>query len=144
MLNWFLPRMRSSAAVLAVLYAVCVAVSSIAFPLPSARAASHCLNVGESRGSGEITRDSAHQDTPILGDRIPDDETGTAKTGDKSKCHVGACCAFFCFAAAVRGDPSVSSSPPVLAYRVFAAADERPEGCGPERIGRPPKSLLSL
>jgi hypothetical protein len=144
MLNWFLPRVRSSAAVLAVLYAVCVGLSSIALPLPSAKAASHCLNGGENGGLEATAPDGTYQVTPRLGDRIPDDETGTSKSRDKSKCHVGACCAFFCFAAAVRGDPSVSLSPPVLAYRVFAAPDERPEGCGPERIGRPPKSLLSL
>lgn len=144
MLNWFLPRMPSSAAVLAVLYAVCVGLSSIAFPPPSAKAASHCLNGAENPGSEATAPDGARQATPILGDRIVDDETGTTKSGDQSKCHVGACCTFLCFAAAIRSDMSVSSSPPLLAYRVVAAADERPDGCGPERIGRPPKSLLSL
>lgn len=143
MLNWLLSRIRSSALVSAAFYAVCVAMSSVAFPLPSAKAASHCLNVGESRGSGVITQDSAHPDTPILGDRTLDNETGNARGGDNSKCHIGACCGFSC-SAAMRADLVLSLVPPVLASRVFAAPDDGLEGCGSDRIARPPKFLLSL
>jgi hypothetical protein len=143
MLNWLLSGMRSKAAVLAALYAVCIILSSVAPPVPSAKASAHCLNIGEDRSSEATARDSGHQGPQMVGDRTLDNETGNAEGRGKSKCHVGACCGFSCSAATHSG-VIVSLSPPVLAYLVSATRDERPEGCGSNRIARPPKFLLSL
>jgi hypothetical protein len=61
----------------------------------------------------------------------------------KLKCHAGACCGLFC-CAAITGDSGATVVQPVHASLLFGALDERLDGRGPTRIGRPPKSFLSL
>ena len=53
-------------------------------------------------------------------------------------------CLLYTSFAAITIDPAFSIVQPIHASLLFEALDERPEGRGPKRIGRPPKSFLSL
>ena len=141
MLSWLITRLRFYGAIILVaLYAVCVVMPSIALAFPSGSAPSHCLTdhhrgVSEAQVQGgihiHVDGDSKHADNSMEG-------------GDgKLKCHAGACCGLFC-CAAITGDSGATVVQPVHASLLFGALDERLEGCGPKRIGRPPKSFLSL
>jgi hypothetical protein len=129
-----------SATILVALYAVCVVMPSIALAFPSGSAPSHCLtddHHGVARGQVQV---GTH--IPALGDNAIAKHANTSMKsgGGKLKCHGGACCGVSCFAA-IASDPASTMALPVQASLSFGALDEHPEGLGPKRIGRPPKSF---
>jgi uncharacterized glyoxalase superfamily metalloenzyme YdcJ len=71
-------------------------------------------------------------------------DDNSMKGGDgKLKCHAGVCCGLFC-CAAITGDSGAAVVQPVHSSLLFGALDERLDGRGPKRIGRPPKPFWSL
>jgi hypothetical protein len=144
MLRRLIPGLGSYGAItLVALYAICVVMPSIALAFPSGSAPSHCLTVNH-HGTPEVRlQDGIH--IPTLGDSAIYKYADNSMNGgdSKLKCHAGACCGFSCFAA-ITIDPAISIVQPIHASLLFEAHDERPEGRGPKRIGRPPKSFLSL
>jgi hypothetical protein len=142
MLSWLITRVRSYGAfTLVALYAICVIMP----PVPSGRdAPSHCPTdhhhgVSEPRLQGGI-----HVHGSIHVGAIDKHADNSKEGGDgKLKCNAGACCGLFC-CAAITGDSGATAVQPVHASLLFGAFDERLDGRGPQRIGRPPKSFLSL
>lgn len=141
MLSWLITRLRCCSAVtLVVIYAVCVVLPSVALAFPSGHGPSHCLT--------RVITDARLQDSTdihTLGDSALHEHAGNSKEdGDgKLKCHVGACCGFSCFAA-INSDSAATVVLPVHVSPLFQRVDESLDGCGSERISRPPKSFLSL
>jgi hypothetical protein len=140
MLSWLITRVRSYGAItLVALYAVCVVMP----PVASGRnAPSHCPT-GHHHGVSEARLEGGlHVHGSIHAGATDKHDDNSTKGGDgKLNCHVGACCGLFCCAAITGGATPVQ---PVHASLLFAALDERFDGRGPKRIGRPPKSFLSL
>jgi hypothetical protein len=140
MLSWLTIRVRSYGAIaLVALYAVCVIMLPLASAIPSRSASSHCPT-DDHHG---MLRDGIHVHT--LGDGAIDKHADTPWNGGDGKlnCHAGACCGLFC-CAAITGDSGAPAVQPVHASLLFGTLDERLDGRGPQRIGRPPKSFLSL
>ena len=139
MLSWLVTRLRFYGAItLVALYAVCAVLPSVAWAFPRGGPSSHCLT-GDRHGVSDA-RHGVH--TP--GDGAIGKHTGNSADGDgKLKCHAGACCGLFC-CAATTGDSGATVAQPVRASLLFGALDERLDGRGPKRIGRPPKPFLSL
>ena len=148
MLSWVISRLRScSVMILATLYAVCIIMPSAALAFPDASTSSHCLT-GDRRGVTDVRFQDGidiYGSIHTLGDRAIHEHPGNSKEdGDgKLKCHAGACCGLFCFAA-VTSDSAATFVQPVHASPVFGTLNESLDGRGPKRIGRPPKSFLSL
>jgi hypothetical protein len=143
MLSWLITRVRSYGAItLVALYAVCVIIP----PVASGRdATSHCPHrrgVSEARLQDGIP---VHGSIHVDGDGAIDKHADNSLEGGdgKLKCHGCACCGLFC-CAAITGDSGAPVVQPVHASLLFGALDERLDGRGPKRIGRPPKSFLSL
>jgi hypothetical protein len=148
MLSWLITRVRFYGAItLVALYAVCVVLPSVRLAVTSGSAPSHCLT-DHHRGVSEVRlQDGIHVHGSIYvdGDGAMDKHADNSKEGGdgKLKCHAGACCGFFC-CAAITWDSGATVVQPVHAALLFGALDERLDGRGPQRIGRPPKSFLSL
>jgi hypothetical protein len=142
MLSRLVTRLRFYGAItLVALYAVCAVLPSVAWAFPRGGTPSHCLT-GERHGVSDVQRgiDDGIRTPGAIGKHTENSMEG----GDgKPKCHVGACCGLFCFAA-ITGDSGATVVQPVHASLLFGALDERLDGHGPKRIGRPPKSFLSL
>ena len=141
MLRWLIPTLRSYGVItLAALYAVCAVMPSVALAFPSGNTPSHCLTVDHHGVPEAQVQAGTH--IPALGDNaIAKNADNSMKGGGgKLKCHAGACCGFSCFAA-IASDPAATMALPVQASLSFGALDERPEGLGSKRIGRPPKSF---
>ncbi|MGI8569723.1 MAG: hypothetical protein ACR2KT_11945 [Methylocella sp.] len=148
MLSWIITRLHScSAMILVVLYAICAVLPSVALAFPHGSTSSHCLT-GDHRGVTNA-RFQDGIDTPggihTLGDSAIHEHTGNSKEGGdgKLKCHARACCGLFYFAA-VTSDSAVTYVQPVHASLAFRVFDESLDGRAHKRIGRPPKSFLSL
>jgi hypothetical protein len=144
MLSWLITRLRLYGAItLVALYAVCVIVP----PVASGRnAPSHCPTDHHHGVSEARLQDGIHvQGSHVDGDGAMDKHAGNSMEGGagKLKCHTGACCGLFC-CAAITWDSGAIAVQPVHASLLFGALDERLDGRGPKRIGRPPKSFLSL
>jgi hypothetical protein len=142
MQSWLATRLRSYGAItLVALYAVCVIMP----PVASGRdAPSHCLT-DHHRGVSEARlQDGIHVHGSIHVGAIDNHADNSTKGGDgRLKCHAGACCGLFC-CAAITVDSGATVVHPVHASLLFGALDERLDGCGPQRLGRPPKSFYSL
>ena len=140
MLSWLTTRVRFCGAItLVALYAVCVVMPSVALAFPRGGTSSHC-QFGDRHGVADIRlQDRIHIHT--FGDGAIAKHAGNSMKdgGSKPKCHAGACCGLFCCAAV-----TVDSGAAVHASLLFGALDERLDGADPKRIGRPPKSILSL
>jgi hypothetical protein len=138
MLSWLVTRLRFYGAItLVALYTVCVIMPPVASAIPRGGTSSHCLT-GDRHGVSDV-----QHGTP--GDGAIGKHAGNSVDGDDGnnpKCHAGACCGLFCCAAII-GD-SGATIEPVRASRLFGSLDERLDGRGPKRIGRPPKPFLSL
>jgi hypothetical protein len=142
MLSWLITRLRSCSAItLIVLYAVCVVLPSAALAFP--RAPAHCLTSVRHDITDARLQDGTTIHTP--GDSLIHEHPGDSKEGGsgKLKCHFGTCCGISCFAA-ITSDSAATIVRPVHASPLFRRLDESLEGCGPERISRPPKPFLSL
>lgn len=141
MLSWLITRLRCCSAIaLVVLYAACVILPSAALAFASSRAPAHCLTNVRLYITGAQLQDGTTIHTP--GDSAIHEHAGDSKEGGdgKLKCHVGACCGFSC-AAAITGDSAAIIVRPIQALLLFRKLDESPDGCGPERISRLPKSF---
>jgi hypothetical protein len=139
MVSWLVPRLRFYGAItLVALYTGCVVMPSVTWAFPRGGAPSHCLS-DDHHGAPE-TQVQAGTHISALDDNAIAEHAGnfTKGGGGKLKCHAGACCGVSCFAAIACG-ANATMTQPVEASLAFAALDERPEGFGPERIGRPPK-----
>jgi hypothetical protein len=145
MLSWLITRLRSYGAITLVApYAVCVIMSPVASAFPSGSAPSHCpidhhRDVSEARLQDVI---QVHGSIHVHGDGAMDKHADNSMEGGdgKVKCHAGACCGLFC-CAAITWDSGATVVQPVRASLLFGALDERLDGRGPKRIGRPPKSF---
>jgi hypothetical protein len=140
MLSWLVTKVRSYRAITVVaLYALCVIMPPVASAFPSGIAPSHCLT-DDHHG---VLRNGIHIHT--LGDGAIDKHADNSMKGGDGKlnCHAGACCGLFC-CATITGDSGATPVQPVHASLLFGALDERLDGRGPKRIGRPPKSSVSL
>lgn len=141
---WLTTRLRSCGSITLVgLYAVCVVMPSVALAFPRGGTSSHCLP-GDRHGVADIRlQDRIHIHTP--GDGAVDKHADKSMEGGdgKLKCHAGACCGLFC-CAAITGDSGATVVQPVHASLLFGTLDERLDGRGPKRIGRPPKPFWSL
>ena len=145
MLSWLITRVRSYGAfTLVALYAICVIMPPVASgrDAPSHCPTDHHHGVSEPRLQGGI---HVHGSIHVPGDGVIDKHADNSKEGGdgKLKCHAGACCGLFC-CTAITGDSGATVVQPVHASLLFGALDERLDGRGPKRIGRPPKSFLSL
>ncbi|MCI0465499.1 MAG: hypothetical protein L0Y57_00585 [Beijerinckiaceae bacterium] len=145
MLSWIVTRFRFFGTItLVALYAICVVMPS-AMASPSGSTPSHCQIDDHHRIANGRLLDGIHihRSIQVHGGGAMDQRAGNSmKGGDgKSKRHDGACCGLFC-CAAITGDSALGL--PVQASLVFRALDERLDGHGPKRIGRPPKSFSSL
>jgi hypothetical protein len=144
MLRQLIPRLRSYGAItLIALYAVCVVIPSFALAFPSGGAPSHCLTDDHHGVLEAQVQVGTH--IPTLGDNAIDKHADDSMKGGagKLKCHAGACCGLFC-CAAITGNSGATVVRPIHASLLFGALDERLDGRGPKRIGRPPKPSLSL
>ena len=149
MLSWHTTRLRSySAITLVALYALCLVMPSIASAFPNGSAPSHCPT-DDHHGAPEVRlQDGIHiptlDDNAIYRHAEYRRADNSVDSGDgKLKCHGGACCGLFC-CAAITGDSGATLVKPGHASLLFGALDERLDGRGPQRIGRPPKSFWSL
>jgi len=141
MLTGLFTRLRSYGALtLVALYAICVIMPPVASAIPGRDAPSHCptdhhRGVSEARLQG-----GTHVHGSIHAGAIDKHADNSMEGGDgKLKCHAGACCGLSC-CAAIAGDFGAAVTP-VHASLLFGALDERFDGLGSKRIGRPPKSL---
>jgi hypothetical protein len=140
MLTRLITRVRSYGAItLVALYAVCVIMPPVASGRNAPSHCSHHRGVSDARLQGGL-----HVHGSIYVGAIDKHADNSMEGGDgKLNCHAGACCGLFC-CAAISGDSGATPVQPVHASLLFAALDERLDGRGPKRIGRPPKSFLSL
>src|ERR1700730_2113916 len=140
MLSWLITKVRSYRAITVVaLYALCVIMSPVASAFPSGSAPSHCLT-DDHNG---VLRAGTHIKRLAVGP-INKHVDNSMKGGDgKLKCHAGVCCGLFC-CAAITGDSGAAVVQPVHSSLLFGALDERLDGRGPKRIGRPPNPFWSL
>ena len=131
--------------ILAALYALCVVAPGLTIAVASGAAAAHCLT-DDHQGLAHVHAQGPVQGKPhVHADGAAHehaDDAAPAKDGDDPQIPAGACCGLFCFSA-VTVDPAMVERP-VHASRVFAAPDDGLDGRGPDRINRPPISLLSL
>ena len=148
MLTWLISRLRFWGAItLVALYAICLVMPTVALAFPSGRGSSHCLT-GDHHGVTNVRFQDGidiHGSIHTLGDSALHEHAGNSKEGGDAKpnCHAGACCGLFCFAAVTSGSAATLVQP-VHAPTAFGTFDESLDGRGPKRIGRPPKSFLSL
>ena len=145
MLSWLVPRLRFYGAItLVALYAICVVMPSVALAFPSGSAPSDCLTDDHHRIANQDGI-HVHGNIQVHGDGAIGKYPGNSMEGGAGnlKCHGGACCGLFC-CAAITGDSGATVVQPVHASLLFEALDERLDGHGPKRIGRPPKPFLSL
>ncbi len=148
MLSWLATRWRFyGTTTLVALYAVCVVLPSVTLAFPTGGAPSRCLTDDHHRVANVRLQDGIHihHSIHVHGDGAigKHADNSMAPGNGKPKCHPGACCGLFC-CAAITGDSGATVVQPVHAPLMFAALDERLDGHGPKRIGRPPKPFLSL
>jgi hypothetical protein len=136
-----------AASLLAVLYALCVMTPAIALAMGDDVATAHCLNAvavqvaaaphdhGHDHGHASDATDTHHD--------YADHAAPAHHTDGGGKAPMGSCCGLFCLA----GLPS--NLGPVVEQTVHASTEilsgeDHLIGRGPDRINRPPISLLSL
>ncbi len=141
MLSLLITRLRFCSVITVVLlYAACAVLHSVALAIPRSSSSSHCHD--------RQSVDTRFQDSNIgssiraLHDSAIHEHAGTSTKGGvgKLKCHAGGCCGCF---AAITGN-AAAVAPAVHGSLLFRTLDASLDGCGPERIGWPPKSFLSL
>ena len=127
-------RLRA-AGVLVVLYAVCVLAPAAALAFGDAAKAAHCLT-DENHGLGSHANSKAHAH-----------QDGTAHqhsdSGDEQQSTSGQCCGLFCLSALAPSTDFPLAQPSLPALVPSLTADGI-LGHGPNRLYRPPDSLLSL
>ena len=133
MRNWLTIGIRHWAATaLVVLYALCVLAPAAAFAFGDGTKAAHCLSE-ENHGLGH-SKAHVHHDGTV--DQHSDD-------GDEQKTTSGQCCGLFCLSALAPTTDLPLAQPEFLALVPSLNANGI-LGHGPDRLYRPPDSLLSL
>ena len=136
MLNWLTSGMRRRAATaLVVLYALCVLAPAAAFALGDAAKAAHCLT-DDNHGLGSShahDKGHAHED----GTAHKHSDEGDEQTAS------GQCCGLFCLSALAPSTDLPFAQPELLALVSYLNTNGL-LGHGPNRLDRPPDSLLSL
>jgi hypothetical protein len=136
---------RRAAMILAALYALCAVAPGLTIAFASGAATAHCLT-DDHHGLAHVHGQDHVQGKPhIHADGSAHehaDDAAPAKDGDDPPIPTGACCGLFCFSAVTVDHAMVER--PVHASRVLPVPDEALDGRGPDRINRPPISLLSL
>jgi hypothetical protein len=139
-------RLRAAIA-LAAVYAVCVLAPPMALAFADGAVAARCLTDDHLGAAHVHGQSDQHGPVHAHGDGTVHKHAGdaAAATGDDSNQtqHAGSCCGLFCFAA-VTGDPDFVVGQPVHASSLLPTLDEYLAGRGPDRINRPPITLLSL
>jgi hypothetical protein len=131
------------ASLLVALYALCVMAPALALAMGDV-ANAHCLNavtasVAHSHGdgtshshAGHAAHDHADHGTPAHHD-----------TGGSGKGHIGSCCGLFCLAG-LPTEPAVAVEQTDHASTEILPREDHLIGRAPDRINRPPITLLSL
>jgi len=135
-----------AASILAGLYALCVLAPAAAFAFGDGQHAAHCLT-DDNHGLGAF---HSHQDDGHRhgGTKVHVHEDGTIHDHSKSKHDHGKssgaqCCGLVCLSALPAMLADMPSPPLPTALEVFADQDSV-SGEAPDRLYRPPISLLSL
>jgi len=126
-------RLRTAAA-LALVYALCVVAPPLALAFADGAVAAHCLTTNHHGANAHVHGDGSDHSH----DAVPE-KSG----GNTHKTNVGSCCGLFCFAA-VTGDIGDIAAEPFIGRSILPVLQPELSGQGPDRIKRPPKSLLSL
>jgi hypothetical protein len=132
-----------AASLLAVLYALCVMTPAIALAMGDDVAIAHCLNTVTAQVA-PAAHGHDHADASAHADHDHADQgTSSHHTDGSGKTHMGSCCGLFCLAA-LPTEPG-----PVVEQTVHTSTEILPGedhliGRGPDRINRPPITLLSL
>jgi hypothetical protein len=141
-------RIRAAIA-LAVLYALCILAPSAAFALSNNPSVAHCLTEGHvgahvHGGTTHIHADgTAHQHHGDGAAHRHHHEDGTTPSGDDGKGSVANCCGLFSVVA-IPGEPGLELGPSSPASVLAPSPRAALSGRGPDRLYRPPISLLSL
>lgn len=128
-------RLRA-ASVLVVLYALCVLTPAAALALGDAAKAAHCLT-DENHGLGPSHANSKPH--------VHDDGNASQHShdGDEQQSTSGQCCGLFCLSA-LAPSTDLPLAQPELPALVPSLNANGLLGHGPDRLDRPPDSLLSL
>lgn len=122
----------TSASVLTLLYLLCIFAPAFA---DGSRAANCLINDNQVIAAHAHDEGSSHHDF--------DDDTPTKEADDTHKARAGFCCGLFCFVA-VMGEPHDFVNLPVHNSSILPPVEQRIGGRGPDRINRPPITLVSL
>ena len=139
MLIWLTKRARVRVAkVFVALFAACVILPSVALAYADGTTAAHCLEGehGVKSGKTHVHADGAshkHLGDDTLQNGSDSDGVAVPTT----------CCGLFCLAA-LPVDAGVTTSEPICSTPISELAAEGLSGREPNRINRPPISLLSL
>ena len=131
MLGWPTKRLRRKAVtLLVVLYAVCLLAPSAAFALADAPRQAHCLTQADhGLAKAHFDHDGARHEHP-------------QKTDD-DKSQLKNCCGLFCLTALTPAfDLAIGHSP--VGSSLVAALEDAVARAAPDRLDRPPISLLSF
>ena len=143
MVSWLITRLRCCSAITSVvIYAVCVVLPSVALAFPNGQAPSHCLTSVRHDITDARLPDGTTIHTP--GDSLIHEHPGDSKEGGSGKLSAILEHAAGFLASAITSDSAATIVRPVHASPLFRRLDESLDGCGPERINRPPKPFLSL
>jgi len=149
-----------AAAVLAALYALCILAPAAAFALSNNPTLAYCLtegHVGVHADGNKVHDVHVHGDNTHVhadGTKHQHHDQGTAhrhhdgsgsapKASDDGKGSVANCCGLFSVVA-ISAEPGVALAPSTHLCAFVPVAREALSGRGPDRLYRPPISLLSL
>jgi hypothetical protein len=139
-----------AAIALAALYVLCILAPSAAFALSNNPAVAHCLTEGHVGVHVHADKSHAHADATAhqhhdqgTAHRHHDGGTSQKPSGDDGKGSVANCCGLFSVVA-IPGEPDLMLGPSTHASVLVPAPREALSGRGPDRLYRPPISLLSL
>jgi hypothetical protein len=130
-----------AAIALAALYALCILAPSVAFAFSDNPGVAHCLTEGHVGVHAHGGKTHVHADGTAH--RHHDDGTSQKPSGDDGKGPPANCCGLFSVVA-IPGEPGLALALSSPASALVPAAREALSGRGPDRLYRPPISLLSL
>ena len=139
MLIWLTKRARVRVAkVFVALFAACVILPSVALAYADGTTAAHCLE-----GEHGIKSGKTHVHADGASHKHLDDDTLQNGSDSDGVAVPTTCCGLFCLAA-LPVDAGVTTSEPICSTPISELAAEGLSGREPNRINRPPISLLSL
>ena len=136
------PWRARAAGLLVALYALCVMAPAIALGFGDDVARAHCLSVVTERVSAH---DHAHAGGTAHShaDHAHDHGAPSKGVDTTGKSHMGSCCGLFCLAA-LPSEFASAVEQTVHGSEVVSLREDSLAGRGPDRINRPPISLLSF